>query len=87
MELTLDNHSSASSAKEFAPQCMGAAADLKPMPEFPLILCEGGDDRILLNKETGTNKYHQKPFVPQDVHFRGSCTCNPPTQVGYDAAE
>ena len=67
-------------------QLMGAADDLKPMPDFPLVLTTGGDDRLTLSEETGTNKYFSSPYVPQDVHFRGSCTCNSPTQVGYDAA-
>jgi hypothetical protein len=35
----------------------------------------------------GTNKYHcaPQPIAKGDV-FRGSCTCNTPTQSGYDAA-
>jgi len=37
---------------------MGAANDLKEMTKFPLILVEGGDDRLPLDPETGTNKYH-----------------------------
>lgn len=66
---------------------MGNAKDLKPMTPFPLILTEGGDDRLPINPKTGTNKYHQKPFVASHALFRGSCTCNSPTQLAYDTAE
>lgn len=35
----------------------------------------------------GTNKYHcaPQPIAENDI-FRGSCTCNTPTQPGYNAA-
>lgn len=35
----------------------------------------------------GTNKYHcaPQPIANNDI-FRGSCTCNTPTQSGYEAA-
>ena len=39
-------------------QLMGKASDLKPMTDWPLILTEGGDDRLPLDPVTGTNKYH-----------------------------
>ena len=39
-------------------QKMGAESNLVQMSEYPLILTEGGDDRLPLSKETGTNKYH-----------------------------
>jgi len=36
----------------------------------------------------GTNKYHCAPQpISHDDIFRGSCTCNTPTQTGYDAAK
>ena len=66
---------------------MGPAANLTEMSSYPLILTEGGDDRLVLDPVSGTNKYHQKPFVASEALFRGSCTCNSPTQVSYDAAE
>lgn len=48
----------------------------------------GGDDRLPLDEKTGTNKYHSKPHVlPKEASFRGSCTCNSPTQVAYDSAK
>lgn len=67
---------------------MGAADDLRPMTSFPMILTEGGDCRLPLDPDTGANKYHISPFVHESTTaFRGSCTCNSPTQVAYDAAE
>jgi hypothetical protein len=65
---------------------MGSAKDLKPMTEFPLILTEGGDDRLPLDPATGANKYHAKPFVAANAAFRGSCTCNSPTPLAFEAA-
>jgi hypothetical protein len=53
---------------------------------FPLILTEGGDDRLVLNKDTHVNKYFCSPELSTDVLFRGSCTCNLPTPSGYEAA-
>lgn len=47
----------------------------------------GGDDRSLI-LESGANKYHIKPQpINQSDIFRGSCTGNPPTRRGYDAAK
>ena len=37
---------------------MGAANDLQAMPEYPMVLTYGGDDRLILDSKTGTNKYH-----------------------------
>uniref|UniRef100_A0A6S8BTQ1 Aminotransferase class V domain-containing protein n=1 Tax=Aureoumbra lagunensis TaxID=44058 RepID=A0A6S8BTQ1_9STRA len=54
--------------------------------EFELAMVSGGDDRSVLKAETQTNKYNVSPW-PTDAVFRGSCTCNPPTQRGYLAAE
>ena len=68
------------------PQMMGSAHDLMQMSEWPIILTEGGDCRLPLDPKTGTNKYHSSPYVPKDVAFRGSCTCNSPSQLGHDAA-
>ena len=55
--------------------------------EFEAWLTSGGDDRSLILK-SGTNKYHIKPqpIAAPDV-FRGSCTGNPPTERGYNAAK
>ena len=66
---------------------MGPAGNLVEMSSYPLILTEGGDDRLVLDAVSGTNKYHQKPFVASHALFRGSCTCNSPTQVSYDEAD
>ena len=66
---------------------MGAAGDLKPMTPWPFILTEGGDDRLPLDESTGCNKYHAKPLVAAHALFRGSCTCNSPTQLAFDAAK
>ena len=54
---------------------------------WPMVLTTGGDDRLTLDPETGRNLYHAKPQVAPDALFRGSCTCNSPTQLAYDAAE
>ena len=69
------------------PQMMGCQGKLKPMTEWPLILTEGGDDRLPLDPKTGANKYHAKPFVAAEAAFRGSCTCNSPTLVAFEAAK
>jgi len=53
---------------------------------FEACMTCGGDDRSLI-LETGTNKYHIRPQPIDPSHvFRGSCTGNPPTSRGYDAA-
>jgi Asparagine synthase len=56
--------------------------------DFESWLTTGGDDRSLINTATGTNKYHirPQPIDPQHI-FRGSCTGNPPTVRGYQAAQ
>jgi len=54
---------------------------------FEACLTCGGDDRSLI-LDSGTNKYHIRPQPVDPAHvFRGSCTGNPPTQRGYDAAK
>lgn len=54
---------------------------------FESYLTSGGDDRSMINKETGANKYHCKPQpIARNDIFRGSCTCNTPTEDGYKAA-
>ena len=54
---------------------------------FESWLTTGGDDRSLIHKSTGTNKYYTTPKPINSTHiFRGSCTCNPPTSRGYNAA-
>ena len=58
-----------------------------PLVEYPLIFTQGGDDRLPLDPETGTNKYHCKPNVLVDKPFRGSCTCNTPTQLAFNHAK
>ena len=56
--------------------------------EFECLLTTGGDDRSLIDVATGANKYHisPRPIGESDI-FRGSCTGNPPTRNGYNAAE
>lgn len=54
--------------------------------DFEAWLTSGGDDRSLI-KKTGANKYHIQPRpIEVGAVFRGSCTGNPPTSRGYDAA-
>jgi hypothetical protein len=57
------------------------------LTSFPLILTEGGDDRLKINPKTGVNKYFCTPEYEPDVLFRGSCTCNMPSELGYAAAK
>eukprot|EP00533_Pseudo-nitzschia_delicatissima_P009427 CAMPEP_0116087484 /NCGR_PEP_ID=MMETSP0327-20121206/5388_1 /TAXON_ID=44447 /ORGANISM="Pseudo-nitzschia delicatissima, Strain B596" /LENGTH=1186 /DNA_ID=CAMNT_0003578555 /DNA_START=81 /DNA_END=3641 /DNA_ORIENTATION=- len=59
----------------------------KGFDDFEAMLTCGGDDRSLI-LDSSTNKYHIKPQPVDPAHvFRGSCTGNPPTQRGYDAAK
>jgi len=59
----------------------------KGFDDFEAMLTCGGDDRSLI-LESSTNKYHIRPQPVDPAHvFRGSCTGNPPTQRGYDAAK
>lgn len=63
------------------------SAIAKGYDAFEAMLTCGGDDRSLI-LESSTNKYHIRPQpVDPDHVFRGSCTGNPPTQRGYDAAK
>jgi len=65
-----------------------AAAHEAGFDEFEGMLTTGGDDRSLILDGVGTNKYHIKPQpIEEGDIFRGSCTGNPPTQRGYDAAK
>ena len=53
---------------------------------FGSVITKGGDDRAILNSK-GVNKYHCPATpVPRSL-FRGSCTCNIPTEQSYSAAE
>jgi hypothetical protein len=63
-----------------------AKSERNTTSSYPLIMTEGGDDRLLLNSE-GINKYHCCPEPIKDALFRGSCTCNVPTEEAYGAAE
>jgi len=63
-----------------------AAAFKAGFDEFESMMTTGGDDRTLI-LDAGTNKYHIKPQpIAEGDIFRGSCTGNPPTRRGYDAA-
>lgn len=54
---------------------------------FEACLTQGSDDRSLIMRATGKNKYHIQPRpISLDAIFRGSCTCNAPTRAGYEAA-
>lgn len=54
---------------------------------FQGTLTSGGDDRCLINPDTKRNKYHIQPQpISANTIFRGSCTCNAPTELGFDAA-
>jgi len=64
-----------------------ANAELCGYSELEGWLTQGGDDRSLILPKTGANKYHIMPKpINKDAIFRGSCTCNAPTERGYLAA-
>lgn len=74
-----------STSEEYAADTLAMASKFD-YTDFEGWLCAGGDDRSLI-LDSGANKYHIKPQPIQDSHiFRGSCTGNPPTSGGYDAA-
>ncbi len=52
-----------------------------------LLLTQGGDERLHLSSETGTNKYCIAPVPQRDVLIRSSCTSSPPTVSGFLTAE
>lgn len=55
--------------------------------DFEAWLTTGGDDRSLI-LDSGANKYHIRPTPIKETDiFRGSCTGNPPTTRGYEAAK
>jgi hypothetical protein len=55
---------------------------------FQATLTSGGDDRCMILPETQRTKYHIPPIhMSANAVFRGSCTCNPPTLLGYEAAQ
>jgi hypothetical protein len=65
---------------------VGSVAGVIPLMGVAAILTEGGDDRSTTNAK-GVNKYHCRPQPIPDAVFRGSCTCNIPTESAYRAAE
>jgi len=52
-----------------------------------VLMTEGGDGRLHVNWETGTNKYHISTIPRGDLIVRSSCTCSPPTIAGFREAE
>lgn len=60
-----------------------------------LHLTEGGDERLHIQPttgrrhvESGGNKYYCPPYpAPQSTIVRGSCTCSPPSRLGFEAAK
>lgn len=67
-------------------QMMGRFDKLKEMPSFPEIFTHGGDEKLPLDPVKGHNIHFIKPYVDEEAIVRSSCTCSPPTQLGYDAA-
>ncbi|KAA8498802.1 hypothetical protein FVE85_6387 [Porphyridium purpureum] len=72
-----------------------ARSMVKALEEKALTRCvqvhitQGGDDRLHLNKQ-GVNKYYCPPTPLDHTHgvvLRGSCTCSPPTPLGFARAE
>lgn len=77
----------ATSAADLAAQDARNSAKAFGFDDFESWLTTGGDDRSLILK-TGANKYHIAPKPIDSTHiFRGSCTGNPPTTRGYNAAK
>lgn len=53
---------------------------------FESYLTQGSDDRSMILPGAGTNKYHCKPQpIAKNEIFRGSCTCNTPTESGVSS--
>ncbi len=50
------------------------------------LISSGGDERLILDKE-GKNMYFVNPLQQRGVFNRGSCTCSPITEDGYQAAQ
>jgi len=52
-----------------------------------ILLTQGGDERLHLSSDSGTNKYYIAPFPQNDVIIRSSCTSSPPMISAFVAAE
>ena len=46
----------------------------QPAPELLAVLTSGGDERIIIDPSTGTNRYHLNPLDFDGLLHRGSCT-------------
>ena len=57
------------------------------MPGFPEIFLTGGDEQLPLDPVKGHSLHFVKPYVDDNAIVRSSCTCSPPTQLGYNAAQ
>lgn len=71
----------------------GLAAALDTLEDAALEHClvkhltEGGDDRLHLSHPEAVNKYYCPPHPVSDtLAVRGSCTCSPPSDDGFDEA-
>ncbi len=65
--------------------CIDALWPLTAPTEF--LLASGGDDRLLLDPDTGLNKYGCAPWPRPDVLSFGSCTASSLSTGAFEAAE
>jgi hypothetical protein len=86
-DMITDQGESCTESEQYAQEAIEMAKKFD-FTDFEAWLTTGGDDRSLILPDTGANKYHIKPtpILPSQI-FRGSCTGNPPTRTGYDAAK
>ena len=56
------------------------------LPPISELLCSGGDERIIVNPETGVNAYGCKPYPDPDLLAYGSSTASVISSSGYDCA-
>ena len=62
-----------------------ANAGVDSRKEVSALLCAGGDSRLHLTAR-GTNKYFCAPEPNGCAVLRSSCTCSPPSDVGFSHA-
>jgi len=65
--------------------CSGGAEAGFARKELATLLCTGGDSRLHLT-ELGTNKYFCAPEPASGPVLRSSCTCSPPSALGFSHA-
>ena len=62
--------------------CSSGAGMDRARKDLAALLCTGGDSRLHLGAQ-GTNKYFCAPEPARGPVLRSSCTCSPPSAVGF----